>query len=733
VPGFFAAAIAQQPLTPEELVHNPNLFADPPENIAWSPDGSKLVYIDSQGELMQVAAATATQTVLVSRDKMQVLNEPATAARDRERRARYHEPDCIWAPDSKHLLFDSNGALWFFGPEAGTGLQVASTGSGSGNNPQFSPDGAYLSYIHDHNVYVRKLSESEIAVKLSDSPSPAIWNGAVDWVYEEELDAHSNYFWAPDSKHVAYLQMNESTVPRYPLVEWSPAHAKVLPQPYPQPGDPNPTVRVGVVTPGGGKTKWIEIPLHSGDDYIPRFGWVDAKTLWIETLTRDQQHLTVYFADIATDAIQTAFTKSDEKYLEPSYDLTILAGKMLVTGWKDGHEHLYLYSFDPANPLGASARFEKQLTSGDWDVEKVAAVDLQGNVVYYLSNEGDPRQRQLWAIKLDGTGKHQVSSSGEWHDPVFSPGGRTFADTFSSLRTPPVLELCHQEAKCAALWKPERPAIEAPPATQLELRAADNKTVLYGELVLPASGGGEMPHSVPLIMNPYGGPEVQAVTDEWDPRSALFDLLLAQHGFAVLRVDNRGMGGRGREFAQAAYGDFGKVQLADQMAALDQVLAQFPQLDPARIGWWGWSWGGTFTLYAMTHSKRILAGAAVAPVTNWEAYDSIYTERYLGSLDVHEQAYRENSVAETAGALSGHLLLAQGTSDENVHFGNSIELAAQLNRAGIHYDLAIFPGEMHNISGADARTDLYRRILGHFELYLKNPSAAAAGNGEHPQ
>ena len=242
-------------------------------------------------------------------------------------------------------------------------------------------------------------------------------NGAVDWLYEEELDTRSNYFWSPDSKHLAYLQMNETGVPRYPIVDWIPSHAKVDRQFYPQPGDPNPEVRVGVVAGSGGKTKWIDIPIDGGNGYIPRFGWLNSRTVWVETLTRDHKRIALYFADILTDGIEEILTKSDDKFLDESYDLTISGADILLTGWRDGHNHIYLYSFDPANPLSRSATFGKQLTSGDWDVSSISTVDPTTRTIYYESNQGDPRQQQIWAIKLDGTGKHKVKLLGRLARP----------------------------------------------------------------------------------------------------------------------------------------------------------------------------------------------------------------------------------------------------------------------------------------------------------------------------
>jgi dipeptidyl-peptidase-4 len=280
------------------------------------------------------------------------------------------------------------------------------------------------------------------------------------------------------------------------------------------------------------------------------------------------------------------------------------------------------------------------------------------------------------------------------------------------------LHLCLTAGNCTVFWQThvlEPYHLRAP--VQLEVKAHDG-TPLYATLLLPE--GAAIPASVPLIVNPYGGPGEQSVANLWKD-SLLFDELLAQHGFAVLRADNRGMSGRGRAFAQAAYRNFGAIQFEDQLTVLDAVLARYPQLDPRRLGWWGWSWGGTFTLYALTHSDRFRAGVAVAPVTDWRNYDSIYTERYLGLPTEFASGYKDFSVINAAANLKGRLLLIHGTGDDNVHIGNTVQFVQQLIEAGIPYDLQLYPRKTHSIAGAEARTHLYSRILAHFEEHLKLP------------
>jgi len=281
---------------------------------------------------------------------------------------------------------------------------------------------------------------------------------------------------------------------------------------------------------------------------------------------------------------------------------------------------------------------------------------------------------------------------------------------------PPVLRLCQSAKKCNPFWSTralEPFHLHAP--EQLEVKA-DDGTTLYATLLLPEGSTGAS--SVPLIVNPYGGPGVQSVTNRWGD-ALLFDELLAQHGFAVLHADNRGMGVRGRAFAQAAYHNFGPIQLEDQLTVVDAALAQYPQLDKKRLGWWGWSWGGSFTIYALTHSDRFSAGVAVAPVTDWRDYDSVYTERYMSEPAEFASGYHDFSVVNSAANLKGHLLLVHGTGDDNVHMENSVQFIQQLIEAGIPYDLQIYPRKTHSIAGPDVRTHLFNRILAEFEEYLK--------------
>jgi len=708
---------AAKPLTVEAIFGRGSMMGTPPRGIAWSPDAQHLTYLDS-GELVDIDPVQGKPHILVSRAKLAALGGARATEEDRDRRARYGMASYLWAPDSKHLIFDSNGSLWIYDLANGTGVQIGFTGEAAGGDPKFSPNGEYVSFVRNHGLAVVSLRDPGTSTMMvAGAPNANILNGEVDWVYEEELETRSNYFWSPDSKSLAFLQMLEENVPEYPIVDWIPTHASVEKQRYPQPGDQNPDVRVGVVSAKGGKTYWVHIPIAQGQDYIPRFGWVDRKTLWVETLSRDQKHRKIYFADPAAGTAHTVLEISDEKFLDDDYDLYAAHGCMVLKSWSDGHKHLYLYQYDEGRTDATVAKLVKQLTKGDFDVTEVYRVDPSRKEIFYASNEGSPLEQQAWQVNFDGERKQLTTGAG-FHDVEFAPEGGHFTDRFSDRMQPPVVKLCGIGSECSTFWASHAIAsygLSTP--QQLEVKARDGTTI-YATLLMPEKT--TVPGSVPLIVNPYGGPAVQDLVNRWSD-ALLFDELLAQHGFAVLHADNRGMAMRGREFAQAAYHNFGPVQLEDQLAVIDAVLAQHPEIDARRLGWWGGSWGGTFTLYAMTHSNRFRAGVAVAPVTDWRDYDSIYTERYLDLPTNLPEVYKDFSVANSAANLKGRILLVHGTGDDNVHVENTVQFVQKLIDAQLPYDLQIYPRKTHSFSGAETRVHLYSRILAHFEQYLKTP------------
>ena len=394
------------------------------------------------------------------------------------------------------------------------------------------------------------------------------------------------------------------------------------------------------------------------------------------------------------------FLKSGDKFTWPS--------------WRDGHTHLYLYSFDKADPLAADAKLVNQITKGDFEVFDIEGTDDAKGTLFLNTNAGDDHRRQLCSVKLDGSA-FQCLTKGGTHEAKVASNGQYFVDHFSSLMTPPQLAFCHVGGSCDVFWRSKSVDGLNLIAPQFVDFKAEDGTVLRGLLYLPPDSAGK---KIPLLNNPYGGPHGQSVQDKWGGAGFLFNQILMRDGIAVLVVDNRGMGARGKKFAAALIHNFGEIELKDQLASIDQALQKFPQLDGSRMGWWGWSYGGYMTLIAMTHSDRFKVGVAVAPVTDWKDYDSIYTERYAGLVPQYEEGYKKGTPITYAANLKGHLLEVHGTSDHNVHMQNTMQMINAFINAGKQFDLQIYPRKTHSISGPGTRAHLFTRIRAHFHREL---------------
>jgi dipeptidyl-peptidase-4 len=726
-------------LTIEAIFSEGGLTGRAPEGLQWSPDGTRLSYVqrDDSGEhgaLYYLDLATGKSAVLVSAEKLASLAPPSSSVKDerqKEAMQRYSVASYHWAPDSKHLLFDSMGQLWMYSFDTGTAVQVTSSADPA-IDPKFSPNGDRLAYVRKHDLYVRDLKGGHEEALTRDGGDNLL-NGEVDWVYREELNVRSNYVWSPDSRTIAFLQMNEKEVPTYPIVDWIPTHPTVDMQKYPKAGDPNPVVRLGVVGSGGGKIKWIsagegkegDLPLGNDPNVlVPRFGWVRDGLLWAMSLNRLQTRADIYLIDVQSGKSRRVLTESTDVWLDmhPEIDFQVLSSGdgFLWTSWKDGHYHIYLYHFDKQNPLAGEATLVSQLTTGDWEVESINGIDEAQGVVYFTANEGDWRQANLFSVGLDGKNFRRISKDNGTHNVSVGPQKtKAYVDSYSALTTPPRTQLCTIDGSCTPFWRPhslEGYNLIAP--KPVEFTAADGTTKLLGTLLLP-EGGPMMAHGkAPLILSPYGGPGVQYVRDAWGGDRYLFDQVLARRGFAVLKVDNRGMANRGKAFDAPVKHHLGPVELDDQLAALKQVLQQYPQLDGSRLGFWGWSYGGYLTLYTLEKSDLFKAGVAVAPVTDWRDYDSIYTERYMGLPSDNEEGYHKSSPVNFAADLKGSLLEVHGTSDDNVHMQNTMQMVNAFINSGEQFQLMLYPRKTHGIAGKASRTHLFHLIQDEFEKHL---------------
>ena len=735
---------APKQLTIEQIFAEGGVTGRAPETIQWSPDGSKVSFVQrddtgEHGELFYVDAVTGEKKVLVSEIKLSQLAPPTSKIRDereKERVTRYHVAAYTWSPDSKYLLFDSQGQLWYYSLDTGTAVQLTSSPDPS-QDPKFSPDGKRLAYVRKHNLYLHPVSGEEGERPLireekdkdknkdkgkakAKEKDENILNGEVDWVYAEELDVRSNFFWSPEGKEIIFLQMDETRVPTYPITDWLPTHPRVEREKYPKAGDPNPIVRLGVVGSNGGKALWIKLT-DDEDTYVPRFGWIREGWAWAEVLNRKQDVMDLYFINVQSGVSRKVLTESAPgAWVNVNDDFRILksGGRFLWTSWRDGHTHIYLYSFNAPDPLASDAKLERQLESGDYEVIAVRGVDDASGTVFFTANKGDPRQEKLFSVKLDGSGMQAISSGEGKYEAIFVDDGKHFVETHSATLTPPRISVCAPAGPCHKIWEGRSVADYDPIAPQpLEFKA-DDGTLLYGQLILPRPADANQKTPIPLIVNIYGGPAEQIVQDAWGGPTTLFHQMLANEGFAIFSVDNRGTPNRGKKFVAATRLQSGVIELKDQLTALDQLYVQFPQLDRTRTAIWGWSYGGFMTLYALTHSDRFKAGISVAPVTNWRDYDSIYTERYLGLPKDNARAYDE-SIVSAAGNLRGSLLLVHGTSDDNVHFQNTIQMIDALVRAGKQFRLMVYPNKTHGIGGTATRTQLFHMMEDFWNKELK--------------
>jgi dipeptidyl-peptidase-4 len=721
---FIPLAVAQKALTIEAIFAEGGITGRGPETINWSPDNARFTYIqrDDSGEhgvLWIVDAASGRKKILVSDAGLAQLSPSLNRIQDEREKEwliRYHVAAYSWSPDSRYLLFNARGRLWLYTLENDTAVQFSFSPDAS-VDPKFSPDGARIAYVRKHNLYVSPVSGGDGERQLTRDKDENLLNGEVDWVYAEELDVRSNYFWSPDGSQIVFLQMNETKVPTYPIVNWMPTHPEVDREEYPKAGDPNPVVRLGVVDSLGREARWIT-PTEESDVYIPRFGWVSDGVLWAQVLNRLQNRLDLYFIDSHTGSARKVLTEANpDGWVNVNDDFNVLRSKdrFLWTSWRDGHTHIYLYSFDKLEPLAADAKLERQITRGEFEVLRIDAVDNDAGLIYFTCNRDDPRQMQLYSVKLDGSGFRRVSREDGTHTATFSGDARYYVDESSATLTPPHMSICDAKGSCQEVWKShsvDEYGLVAP--RQLEFHANDG-TKLYGRLQLPAENTSAR---IPLLVYVYGGPAEQVVRDSWIGTIGLFHQRLAQEGFAIFTVDNRGTPNRDRKFQTAIRHQFGGVELKDQLAALDQLLAEYPQLDPERIAIWGWSNGGSMTLYSMTHSDRFKAGVSIAPVTDWHDYDSIYTERYMGLPSDNPGPYIQ-SISSAAASLHGALLLVHGTSDDNVHLQNSIQMVDALIKSGKQFGFMVYPGKTHSISGALSRTHLFHMIEDHLERQLK--------------
>ena len=694
---------AKKPLTPELVTSEGKIISPSISRVRWRPASEQFSYIrhgDDDGLwIYDVAARREHRVELPSSSDVNL---------DSYR----------WSPKGDRILFQGGGDLWVY-DFASEEMRRLTDDPQKDEEATFSPAGDRVAFVKQNNLYTISLKSGKITQLTSDG-TPLILNGKLDWVYKEELADRATgraYEWSPDGKEIAYLRLDDNPVPQYPLIHFLSTHVELSMQRFPQAGDPNPQASFHVVSVDGRqKHDWVS----SGIEYLgPSFTWTpDSKAVAFLALNRDQTAMALHLWDADSGKDRTLLEEKDPYWINSLHPPGFLAGgRFLWLSERDGWLHLYFY--------GRRGKLLKKLTSGDWMLDHPLFSDVpmyqwggDSGEVYFLSTKADPRQRQIYRVRLDGSHLERLSKEPGTHTFLLSPDGRFYVETFSDANTPPITRLFRSDGTLlATLDTPENHLRNyALGETEFVTVKASDGTKLYARLLKPPDFD---PHKkYPVIVGVYGGPEVQLVRDEWGVTS-LEDQLFAEHGFLLWTLDNRGSWGRGHAWETTIFEHLGRQELSDQLAGVN-YLKSLPYVDAHRLGIWGWSYGGYMTLYTLTHAPEVFeCGAAGGPVTDWKFYDSIYTERYMRTPKENPEGYRESSPLEAAGKLRAKLLLMHGVDDDNVHLQNTINFIEALVRDGKPYQLYLQPGEKHGFSAYSARLYLVKRLLSFFEENLQ--------------
>jgi dipeptidyl-peptidase-4 len=726
---FFLASLAfpiraQQPtapgkaLTVERINAQPSLSGRLTRGLAWRPDGKQLSFFETKGsgrraktELWVMDASTGERRVLVAADKLEAIL-PADSGRETQATGlgRRAPSQYQWAPDGAGILFQGATALAWLDLKSQIGRMLVS-GKASLADPKISPDGRTVSFVRDHNVWLVSVADGKERA-LTHGGTEEIRRGELDWVYPEELEIKTAYWWSPDSSAIAYLEMDERKVTQYPLVDFSSPSGEAEMERYPTAGGANPIVRVFVAGVDGGEARTMDTGAET-DIYIPRVNWLtDSKHVAIQRLNRAQTTLDLLVADAQTGTTRTVLSETDPYWVNVSDDLHFLQDRkrFLWSSERSGYRHLYLYDLD--------GKQVAQLTKGEWEVTSVNGLDEAKGLVYFTGTAKSPLERQVYVVHMDGSGSAQVTFGDGTHGADMPNGASAIVDTYSDARTPPRQELLRADGKKIATINENKVAELA----DYHLSLVEFVTVksrdgvpLNAEMIKPPDFNPQKKY--PVLVYTYGGPHSQVVRNTWGGANFLWHEMMAQKGYIIFLLDNRGSAGRGHAFETPLHLRLGQQELSDQRDGV-KYLRSLPYVEGNRIGIWGWSYGGHMALHAMFEAgDDFKVGFAGGPVTDWRYYDSIYTERYLGLPQKNEKGYRDSSPVKYASQLNGKLLIAHGTGDDNVHYANTLSVINNLIEAGKYVEVLAFPGRGHGVSDVPARRVLMQRVT---QFFLDN-------------
>ncbi|WP_294135007.1 S9 family peptidase [Sphingobium sp.] len=704
--------MAQETLTLERVFASPDLAGPQPRALKLSPDGSLVTLLKPRADekerldLWAIDTRTGKQRMLVDSRKTgsgAALSEAEKMQRERDRSVAGSSgiTSYDWSPDGKSILVPVDGDLYLAALD-GKVQRLTDTPDGELNGV-VSTNGGFVSFVRGGNLFVQPIggAERQVTQGASDTVS---W-GVAEFVAQEEMDRRTGYWWSPDDALIAVARVDESPVGIVTRTAIGGEGTKVYQQRYPAAGTPNAIVDLYVMKPDG--SGQVKVDLGSDRDiYLARVDWAkDGRTLYVQRETRDQKRLDLLAVDPFTGKAKIVLAETAKSWINLSDNFHPLAGgDFLWWSEKSGHGHLYRVHDGKWTAL----------TSGDWEVKTLVAVDEKAGLVYFTGNRETPLEQQLYSAPIGkAAAPRQITTSGWWNDAVMDGAASRVVITRQNSDQPKQVYLADSSGK-QLQWlsenalkgdHPYAPYLASHVKTRFGTIRAKDGTTLYTKIMTPPIEPGKR---YPVFMIHYGGPGGgRQVMNTW---SGALNQYLVDRGWIVFAVDNRGTPDRGKAFEDHLYRAMGTVEVADQLAGVDWLKAQ-PFVDPKRIATYGWSYGGYMSLKLLEKAPGIFAAAvAGAPVTKWELYDTHYTERYLGMPQDKASAYPASGAIEEAVKISDPLLLIHGMSDDNVVFDNATALMAKMQGAAVPFEMMAYPGQTHRVGGPGISVHLWRTI-----------------------
>ncbi len=687
-----------------------------PRSVNWIDEGRKFSYLEA-GKIKTFSPATKADEVVFDASQLRF---PGT---DRA----FSYGSFQWSKDAKNILFQTNFrpvyrrsgvSDYYVYSLADKALKLVAKDA---QTAELAPDGSKAGYERGGNLFVFDFATQK-ETQFTDDAKPAFYNGRFGWAYEEEFGLAQAWEWSPDSKFIAFWQSDERQVPIYKLTDYKGFDEKFDSLPYPRVGDSNPTVRIGVIEVGNRNKKWMNVDL--GDGYIPRIYWTTQEgQLALVHLNRKQNQMRLFMANGRTGDARPILEEKNDTWIDVfdffagiNHLLYFPAGtnEFYWVSDRDGFAHLYRYDY--------SGKLLNQVTKGNFEVTYVHHIDPKTRKVYFTSTEASPVERQLYVVDLDGKNKRRLTTVTGRHTVNFSPNGQYFIDRYSNVSTPTQVELRDTKGQLIKALETNAKVTDYVAGHAYAPKELSRFTTSDGQpidisIIRPLDFDPNKKY--PVVLDIYGGPGAQSVYNEWATTG--WHQWLAQTGYIVVSVNNRGSGGYGRAFEKIVYEQLGKYESKD-FAETAKYLATLPYVDGSRMAIRGHSYGGYMSSYTMlTYPGLFKVSLVGAPVTDWRLYDSIYTERYMGLLPENEEKYKASAVTTYAKNLNGKMFVAHSTMDENVHVRNTFQLINALEDAGKDADLRIYPPGAHGVAYSAGTTALlYQQYTNYLENYLKS-------------